>query len=90
MLDNKLDPDTLSEKLLPQELQKMSEAERVDYVREKVKVRQKSMKKLKELNALREEHIQKEMEEMAEESSFSRDLHTTMKRQAASKGIRLK
>ena len=83
----KIKLDAVDEKKLPENMQKMTAAERKVFVAKQRKVRQELTKKIEEVAAKRTKYLKKEMAKTSAAPSFDGKVLGSLKRQAGRKGI---
>jgi Mg-chelatase subunit ChlD len=85
-----IETDAVSEDALPEEMQAMNTGERRAYVQEKIEERKKVQARIDELSVKRDTHLRAETERLAAEGrgdGFDQQVLTTIRQQAAAKGI---
>lgn len=79
------DMSEIEEDELPEEMQKMSEEERINFLKEKNKEREKLQLKIKELNQKRKKYVAKEKKKNAEANTLDAAMIKAVREQAAVK-----
>jgi len=89
--DPKLDIAKIPEEQLSDELKKMKPEERVKFVKERLAEREAIQKEIADLSKARDEHIRAEIKKNAKagEQAFDEAVRTTIREQAAKKGIKI-
>ncbi|MCU0849121.1 MAG: VWA domain-containing protein [Spirochaetes bacterium] len=86
--DSKVKVSDVDEKLLPGEMKKMDRNERDNYIKSKIKERERLQKKINALNAERKIYVDRELKKNGEQNTFDAAILRAVKKQATEKNFK--